>query len=423
MAEKLTADKSVNLFRLVEERALSKKELDEENQRQQLNLVPYLPKDCISNILVRLPVESLPSSRFVCWPWYKIINSPIFIDAYLRRAETVLIFLSSFNKRIFRPYSTSSIPQEKPNTFSVEAKIYQLQSVHAFHQPLIDPTSKFHIKFMVIKDGKSKIGEFNATCLGKIRATCNGLILLDNKIKKGGLVVMNPVTRELSLLPVGTICPVHEESYGLAFCKSTGGYKVVHLFRDEMHFIGCEILQVGTRSWSFVDGPSFGLLSWFGYEPVSALEALHWVPHIDHSEYIVSLTMNDEKFHKILLPKDSRLNDRILEIAEFLGFVTHEEMNQIDVWILRNLSDKDWMKIYTITVGCIKDMVPLYCSRINWEMVFMDKDGSILAYDFRYQVMRKVELEKGAFPTCGFYLHVNSLISWQSKEKDQDLRD
>uniref|UniRef100_A0A5B6YQE0 F-box domain-containing protein n=1 Tax=Davidia involucrata TaxID=16924 RepID=A0A5B6YQE0_DAVIN len=411
MMAKLVADKTTGLVKLVEERALSRKE-EEKKKKQKENHVAYLPKDCVANILVRLPLESLQRSRFVCKLWYKMVNSSIFIDAHLCRSETVLIFLTKG--------PMTSIPQEKPNTFSVEANLFQPQFLPLF---LMDPKSKYYIQFMEINDGKCKMGEFNATCLGNIRATCNGLILLDNKMKKGGVIVMNPVTRKLIALPVGTSFPPHNESYGLAFCNSTREYKLVHLFRDEMHYIGCEILILGTRSWRVVDGPYLGLFSWFGYNPVFAIGALHWVPDVDRSEYIVSMTMDNEKFHKIPLPKSSRSRDRIVEMGGLLCFVTHEETNQIDVWILRSLFGEDWIKQHTIKLGCLKNMVPLYCSRIMGEMIFKDKKGFLCAYDFQSQVMKTVEMEVG-FPINGCHLpHVNSLVSWQIEQKGEDFGD
>lgn len=181
------------------------------------------------------------------------------------------------------------------------------------------------------------------------------------------------------------------------------------------------ILALGTRSWRLVNGPAFGLFSWFGYEPISAIGALHWIPHIDHSEYIISMTVDNEKFHKILLPKSSRTNDRIVEMGGHLCFVTHEEMNEIDVWILRNICGEDWTKTYTIRVGCIKDLVPLYCSKFEGEMIFLDKDGSLFAYDFQFQVMKKIDMKREHFPVHGCYQpHVNSLVSWQIN-KDQNV--
>lgn len=416
MAEK--SSKAMSLLKLAEERASLKKKLEEGKQKQQVDSVPYLPKDCISNILIRLPLESLQRSRFVCKPWYSIIYSPTFVHDNLRRAEKVLIFLSPIN-RVSRRSDRDSVFRENPNTFSVEAKIFDLKSVHVLHRPLIDPSSKYAIRYMMLADGKTTIGEFNATCLGKIRASCDGLIVIDNNLKKGELLIMNPITRELNLLPLGTIYPSHEESFALVNC--TQGYKLVHLFRDESQFIGCEVLRIGERSWRVVDGPSFGLLKWFGYEPVFAIGALHWVPEIDHSEYIVSMTIDDEKFHKIMLPKVSRFNDRIMEVSDRLCFVAHEEMNEISIWMLESLSG-EWGKIYTIGVGCIRDLIPLYFPKFRWEIYFMDKDGSVFVYDFEKEQMGKVVVKKGSFPFLGgaYMIHVNSLVSLSIKENSRD---
>ncbi|KAL3503873.1 hypothetical protein ACH5RR_033714 [Cinchona calisaya] len=418
------ADKSISLLKLVEARASSKKKLAEEMKKQQDSLIPYLPTECISNILVRLPLDSLQRSRFVCQTWYRIINSAIFIEAYLQRSESVLIFLVPPKRDIFFPYGTPNL-QARPNALSVESKLFELQSVHAFQRPLMDPKSLLQIKFMEIKNGKINIQEYNATCLGKIRASCSGLILLDNKMKKGGLIVMNPVTRELEALPLGTLCSSHNESYGLAFCHTTKQFKLVHVFRDKLQFIGCEILNLGTKSWRAVDGPAFGLFGWFGYDPVFASDAIHWIPHIDHSEYIVSMTADNEKFRQIPLPKSSRTQDRLVEMRGHLGFVTREELNQsIDVWILKNLCGEGWTKQYSITVGCKSCVIPLYFSRISGEMIFQDDDGSLYAYDCSLQLMRKVEMQKGSFPIGSFYFpHVNSLLSWQVEVQGQDVVD
>lgn len=397
--------KCSSLLRSVEERALSK--------RMEEKQVSYLPKDCFSNVLVRLPIESLPSSRLVCKPWYKLINSSIFIDAHLQRSEAVLIFLAPIVKQnsYLYPFSTRPI-QEKPNTFSIELKLLQSESGPLFHQQVIDPRRKFYIQFMEIKDGKTKIGEFNISCLGAIRASCNGLILLENELKKGRMLVLNPVTRKLTELPLGTLSQPHQESYGFALSDSTCEYKAVHLFHDELRYINCEILNVGTRTWRPVNGPAFGLISWFGYKPVSAMGALHWVPHINDNDYIVSLHLDNEKFHTIHLPKSCRIHDGIIEMGGSLCFVSHnEEMLQIDIWRLKGLSGEGWTKEHSITTGCILDMVPLFGMRKMEELVFKrDEDGSLYAYDFQLQVMTKIEMKT---PLSGCYLpHVNSLVSW-----------
>ncbi|XP_041016433.1 F-box/kelch-repeat protein At3g23880-like isoform X2 [Juglans microcarpa x Juglans regia] len=418
MMAKAIGNKNASFLRLVEERALSM----EEKKKQQEALVPYLPKDCISNILVRLPIDSLQRSRFVCKAWYTIINSPIFIHAHLRRSESVLIFLSSIKRESLYSSPMAWIPPEKPNTISVEVKSLQSECAPVFGLPNLSPTLKSYIRCLEINDGKSKIGEYNISCLGNIRATCNGLILLDNKLKKGGLIVVNPVTRKLIALPLGTLFPAHVESYGMALSSATGEYKVIHLFKDELGFIGCETLIVGTRLWSWVNGPSFGLVSWFGCEPVSAIGAMHWVPHIDHSDYVVCMDVDEEKFHTTPLPKSCRTHDGIVEMGGFLSFVTHEEVNQIDIWILKGLGEA-WTKQHSITMGCIMDMFPFFSLKMKGDMIFKrEEDGSFYAYDFQLQVMTRIEMENGRFPlSCSFLPHVNSLVSWSSREGSQDL--
>ena len=82
-----------------------------------------------------------------------------------------------------------------------------------------------------------------------------------------------------------------------------------------------------------------------------------------------------------------------------------------------------WTKQLSIKTGCILDVVPLYSLRIKGDLVFKrDVDGSFYAYDFQLQVMRKIEMEKERLKLSGMYHpHVNSLISWSSRERSQDV--
>ncbi|GMN34799.1 hypothetical protein TIFTF001_044943 [Ficus carica] len=413
MLSKAMENKKASLLRSAEERASSKRREEERRKQQETDLVPYIPKDCVSNILVRLPLDALQRSRFVCKLWYNVINDAKFVDAYLRRSETVLLFLSSVCKK-FSDSRVVSILPENPNAISVEAKLHHPNSAIFFDKLPVNRASKFSIQFLEFKDGKCQTGEYNISCLGKIRATCNGLILLDDKMKKGGLVVMNPVTRKLMPLPRGTLSSLHDESYGFALSAVTGEYKVMHLFRDYLGYVSCEILNVGRRSWREIDGPSFGL-RWFGYDPVFAIGALHWIPEIDHSDYIVSVEVESEKFHKTSLPKSCRTYDRIVEMSGFLGFVTHNyEFNQIDVWILKSLLGDVWTRHHSIITGCILDMIPLCSLRIKGELVFKrDEDDSIYVYNFQSEQMTMVEMVNNCHPFAVSYLpHVNSHVSW-----------
>ncbi|OVA03766.1 F-box domain [Macleaya cordata] len=414
---------TTNLLRLVQERAICKgkeqpisKEKENKKNKKEKYFVPDLPKDCIYKILMILPIESLQRSRFVCKPWFNMINNSLFVEAHLRRSEMVLIFLSksiqggtSSNENVFH---VDDLLKSQPEPFSI------------FQRPILEPDEKFYMQFMEIEDGKSTVRSLNLSCLGKIRATCNGLILLEHKLKRGGSLVINPITRKMIPIPLGTISTPHNESFGFAFSSCTEEYRVVHLFRDESGYVGCEIITVGSRPWRVIDGPKYGLFGWFGNEPVFATGALHWVPHMNRSEYIVSLGVEDERFRQIPLPKSSKRYDRLVEMGGSLSFLNHVNHNQIDVWILKDL-DGDWTMKHSITVGYVMDMVPVGCSRNNSEvLVFMrSRDKSLHTYDIEQQEMRKIEIMEGCFPSAGSYVpHINSLVSWK-RHSDQRLGD
>ncbi|KAK6116676.1 hypothetical protein DH2020_049558 [Rehmannia glutinosa] len=401
--------KTSSLLKLVEQRIQSKRELEQNRKKQRCEnepqdsfaVVPEIPDECIFDIIVRLPIESLQTLRFVCKSWYGIVNSPVFINAHFQRSDIGLIF--------FTPVEKALLSSDAKINFFVESKVSE---VH--HWTLFDAPSLFQIKCMEIKDGKSIIKDYNTTCTGEIIAACNGLIVLKNRMKRGGLIIMNPVTRELKPLPLGTIFPTRSESYGLAFCHESSGYKLVHLFEDDLEYTCWEIMDIGSGSWRVVNGPPNG---YFGYRPIFAIGALHWLrdlhwPQVDHNEYMVSMTLDDEQFMKIQLPSIGRISDRIFEMDRFLGFVSREDTNRIDVWMLRSLSGESWEKKFSISVDGFRNMVPLYCGRVHGELVFKCTDNDIYTFDHHSRLLRKIEVSK-EFYTNFSLPHVNSLISWR----------
>ena len=70
-------------------------------------------------------------------------------------------------------------------------------------------------------------------------------------LKKGGLILMNPVTRKLVVLTVVTIPVSCKSLYALVFDSSTVVYKVVHLFLDGYNYPCYELclLEQGHGRW------------------------------------------------------------------------------------------------------------------------------------------------------------------------------
>ncbi|KAI3965032.1 hypothetical protein MKX01_013963 [Papaver californicum] len=335
---------------------MEKKEKKKEESDVKRYCMLDLPKDCIYRTLIKLPVESLRRSSLVCKPWYRMINNSIFIQDHLRRSEMGLIFLSKSSRRE---------ANSDENVFHVE-KHHLPSKVGAYWESRIDQYGvELNLQFMDIKDGISTVRSLKLSSYGEIRGSCNGLVLLENS-RICGPTVINPVTREHTVLCRGTVAPPQDESYGFAFCYRTGEYIVVHLFRDYLQYFGCEIIEVGSHTWRAVDAPSFGLISQLGKAPVVAFGAFHWMPHIEGSEYIVSMGIDDEKFRKIQLPKTCGRYDGLVDMGGCLSFVCHADYNQFDVWILKDLDGSKWILEHRITAGLTLCMVPFgYSSRNN----------------------------------------------------------
>lgn len=373
--------------------------------------VAHLPYDLVFKILLLLPAKVLYRFSFVCKTWYNLINSQAFIEAHLHLCETNLVFLNS------RPIS-----KRRPNAFSIETKLGLSDDSTRFSLFLPRRLQHDHyIHFLeFFQDGKGKVSDPNICGLGKILATCNGLILATTE-KNQGLLVMNPMTRKLIRFPLGTIVPSTDESYGFVFDQHKREYKVVHLFRDSQRFIGCEVLSVRTRSWRAVDGPSSELFRSFERKAVTATGALYWLPAKRECSYLVSLGMDDEKFVTRALPvNNSTPNDNLVEIGGFLSYVAHVTKYRMQIWILKGneKSVEDWAKQYTINMDRdIRDLIPLFATRNGTRLVFKryTEEHFLYAYDFQDEEMKEVELEiEGLhFDLFRTHLpHLNTLASW-----------
>ncbi|KAI8569136.1 hypothetical protein RHMOL_Rhmol02G0255500 [Rhododendron molle] len=381
------------LFTAVQQRA----SLNEDKAREFADIrhvgqVASLPYDLIFRILLLLPAESLLISSSVCKEWFSLINSSDFIEAHSQQCESVFIFLKKASPRL--------------KSFKIEDKLGLLvnSSIFSKSEPL-----RSYINFVKVQGGRCKVIESNISGFKNILATCNGLILATCE-QNGGLLVLNPMTRKLSALPLGTTLPL-EQSYGFVFSQLTKQYKVVHLFQDESLHISCEILSLNTRLWRGVDGPSFGLFTSLVHKPVTAIGALHWLPSSANCSFIVSMGIDDEKFRTLSLPISSTPNDRLVEIGGFLSFVTHVGFRRLDVWMLKGLWGEGWVKQHIITSYRVPDLVPVSALRCGRELIFQVNGAPCFyAYDVEKEEMRVAVMEGGAPGGRQHYLpHVNTL--------------
>ncbi|XP_016502299.1 F-box protein At3g07870-like [Nicotiana tabacum] len=351
----------------------------------------WLPYDLLFKVFLLLPAETLCRLRCVCRTLLNMINSPAFVEAHFRQSETVLITQKSFREENIR--SPFPLPSDKPNQC-----YFHFWDIHS--------------------------GEGHKVCMPNLRnlecvlAACNGLVLARIK-KNGGLVVVNPSTRNHIRMPLGTI-GFAQECYGFMFSHFTGAYKVVHLFRDEHRHIRCEILNLTTRSWHAVDGPNsgeFGSIS-TTRRSVSAVGALYWLPKRDSCNHVVSLGFHDEKFQTVPLPINSTKNDRLVEIKGTLSFITHATLNLIQVWILNKEGLREnWIKRYSINrFYDITGFVPL-CA---WTTeIFFKRRGNPLLHIYNIEAEEMQEVNVGDVQI--YMPHVKSLVSWDSPQGQWDV--
>ncbi|XP_047961934.1 F-box protein At5g49610-like [Salvia hispanica] len=319
-----------------------------------------LSHDLLYQIFMLLPAESLFRLQFVCKQWFGLINSSIFVSSHAQKSETVLIS----QQMAFWPRGCVGMP-------------------------------KAYFHFLSLDGLRSSFVESSVDDLGSVRASYDGLILGFNSRRKR-LLLMNPVTGKYVGLPLGVSCHHLCESFGIAFCSEAKTYKVVHLFREVLGGVGCEILSVETRKWRRIEEPLELVRT--RQNPVSVGGSLHWLGARRTRDCFISLDVCDEKFVTKQLPVKRAWGDRLVEIAGGLGFVSRVEVNALEVWILSDLGGECWIKKCRIDlrVDFVQYCVPVCSRRDGKEMVLECVKGRLCVYDFGREEMRLVSSSSGS---------------------------
>lgn len=336
-----------------------------------------LSYDLLYQIFMLLPAESLFRLQFVCKQWFSLINNAIFITSHAQQSETILI------------------------------------SQQLSFWPQVNPRSYFH--FLSLDDWGSNFVESSVAELVTVQASYDGLILASTGTRKS-LILMNPVTGKHIELPLGAACHPLCESFGMAFCNQAKTYKVVHLFRETSRSIGCEILSIRTRNWTRIRGPPELLR--IRQIPVSIGGSLYWLSSKPR-DYFVSINVHDEKFVSKKLPVRRVGTDRLLEIGGNLGFVTHAELNMLQVWILiaDGESGEYWMKRYSINLNVgFTHCIPICSRRNGQEMVLESIGNQLYVYNLDRDEMKPVNSGSDDEPWFGrinrlYIPHRNTVVS------------
>ncbi|XP_026398199.1 F-box protein At3g07870-like [Papaver somniferum] len=366
-----------------------------------------LPKEITTDILSRLPNESLWECKLVCKPWRDlIVSDPSFTHMHIqhRQRGTCNKHDSSAGQCVKRLYYAEF---NKSNEKFVRVKDLDLTHREADNGIDYDtlPNDRWGPEPWEIPFGE-EIEHYE-----EIVGSCNGLvcITLSYNIKEElfykPLYVCNPMTRECVVLPK-IIVPTESDDEpcysddevelwhgdfndGFGYSPSTNEYKVVRIYYDEVYVYtlgdGKGWRHIGTKEYKSGAG-----------EYVH--RAYNW---LDKDRNLVSFDLEDEKFGVLPSPPCFRDWDdysyELREDGECLSIVHRNQRYVYDIWLLKkkelekNETNKDeqdyqqsswsWMKGFTLYDD--RD-VSLKSNHKKPKPFAITKDSEVLFHDDRF---------------------------------------
>ncbi|XP_074334002.1 F-box/kelch-repeat protein At3g23880-like [Apium graveolens] len=197
---------------------------------------PTLPKDLISEILVRVPVKSLLCCQLVCKAWLSLIKCPTFVKSQLLHAITtetdqtlIISRYKLFNKRLF-------------------------SLLHANSREIVAD-----LKFPYSQ------GDFNTRVVGSANGIVCFVVIDDFPVPKTSTYLWNPAIRQFKLVPSYTIeldcVELQARSYdGFGYDPIDHDYKVVRVvswlsWSSMQRFLSTEVYSANNNVWRKVPDP------------------------------------------------------------------------------------------------------------------------------------------------------------------------
>ncbi|PIA29303.1 hypothetical protein AQUCO_06100075v1 [Aquilegia coerulea] len=317
-----------------------------------------LPTEITTQILSRLPIQSVFRCRSVCKPWKKIIDFHQF---------TQLHFTKSFQQE-----EETSFGKKNPFTF-----IFIPKDCHAVYFVEQGPKNPYIFKSTRI----TFLSRPPSVIMSYKNLFTNGLLCLPSNEpinEECFTYVCNPVTQDCIMLPkfitTSHVKSLHLPAFG--FDHSNKVFKVVQLFylldSDGMKY-EAQVFTLGTNSWRKLENVPKMKCCLNSTAAVNG--SVHWFTECEYTERkIMSFNLASEKFGYIELPESCRSREGKFRLTNLNGWLSLFNVNRDDhigVWV---------MKDYNVQASWTK-----FVMRRNNEMMFMDivpisfwKNGEIL---------------------------------------------
>ena len=384
--------------------SMAKKKAKAEKEDEKVggtDIISQLHSNIVTDILSRLPFNTLFSCRCVCKTWLHLLVDPSFAQLYRARANPCVI-LQPRNKN-------------------------RQQHLYAVHFDNRNYVRNSIVKFAT----KTHLG-MGCNVKLSLLDSCNGLILLGkmnrDQVKLDQLYVCNPITGEFVIVRPGNnlksspVCPC------LGFCPKTQVYKVVLLSKkkhvaevsNNMVTLVYTLGEKGNGLWKSVnvgDGPD-GLLN----QPRNTTflnGIIHWVvrsPNVP--QFIYSFDVEDECFRLVPPPPEFVSPDRTtwskweINLGALEGRLAIVERDKdvywcFHIWVMKDYGvQASWTKTYTMDfmMGKLKPFFPI--SQIlglcrNGEILFTNHHRNLVSFNPVNPSFKSHRIEK----LCNFLMH------------------
>lgn len=193
---------------------------------------------------------------------------------------------------------------------------------------------------------------------GRVRSSCNELLLMTDPSKYGVLHVYNLISEVGRTLPLPINCGGHSHlkcGLALAFDKCRGVFKIVHIFVGNPS-VECEIFEIKSESlfrkrpnWRKIDVPSFVEQRKDDWgDPISVNgRYIYW--DVCSSECILSMDIVEEKFNEIPLARTTN-NYSVLERGGCLGLELPIDIGAANMWFLNHVEGTEWQKLKGVRI-------------------------------------------------------------------------
>ncbi|XP_055814265.1 putative F-box protein At1g47790 [Solanum dulcamara] len=312
----------------------------------------HFEEGILSDIISRLPVQSLLRFKCVSKFWKSLIDQPYFRMKHLNHAKNSQKFL----------YYQQSLEEDISSIYSCSLSPVQLvEDIQKLGFPLnIEPM------FCTM---------YNC---------CDGLFLIrafENIVEQDILLLWNPSTRESIVLPTPEFSVGIFSCLGLSLDLTSGGYKILKIEGNESsnHKVSGEIFTLKSGSWRKIDKhPHVTGNRVSGMDSLAFIHgAFHWIGFYSKNYFVVSFYISHEVYGEISLPEQiCFVNTRNIGISILEGMLCaysnmcHEGNNTFKLWIMRDYDLKEsWNAILFIEDRYLLRATPKY-RFANGEVLF-----------------------------------------------------